>query len=726
MISSLTIKDVASFNSSAPVQIANLNKKVNLFFGLNGAGKSTIANFLQNQEDDAFKSCSINPAISPDIELFVYNQKYVENNFYQKQSQEGIFTVGEESKEVQLDLDNKNDELTKLNMSLSELQAKGKTLSDRKDSHFNTLKEAIWEEKKAIDKSPLRFCLKGYGTKDKFLSQVLESNGDISKKLEDLEKEIEGITDSSEKRIWKDPVFFDAIDVEQDELLSQKVIGSGDSYLSAFINELDNIDWVKKGKTYLDQEDKCPFCQQDLQENFKSELSKLFDQTYEKNIERLKSLHSSYSIAVDKIEAELSNDFFNLSYVTSHIELHSSIEAYISLLKANIKTLEYKINKPSTDVYLESTSGHLENLNEILSQIKDEAQQFNEKIDKKDTFIASVITQFWQVLNQKCQPAITLHQKTSEQLETELERLREQYKEVQSARQKVNEDISNLQDKAASIESSITQINCQLKSLGINSFHIESIPDQSGLYRLARNQGSTSDVYDSLSEGEKTLITFLYFVESCFGTNDKDNVISLENRIVVIDDPISSLSHNYVYDIASIIHHKVIADNFMQVFVLTHNLYFFHELLMLRQPNPGNNINDYNLFRVFKSNHSNVLPMKRNDLQNDYQTYWQIVKDCKNGLAQPNLLPNAIRNILEHYFNFIHKKEKLKQELEKLGEEETEFKPLFRYISREGHSDSINLFDTGAINTEKYIEKFEQVFEKLDHIDHFNKMITED
>ncbi|MCE6984472.1 hypothetical protein EI534_45415, partial [Pseudomonas frederiksbergensis] len=54
-------------------------------------------------------------------------------------------------------------------------------------------------------------------------------------------------------------------------------------------------------------------------------------------------------------------------------------------------------------------------------------------------------------------------------------------------------------------------------------------------------------------------------------------------RIVVIDDPISSLSHNYVYDVASLIRQHVLlpASRFKQVIVMTHNLFFFHELIKL-------------------------------------------------------------------------------------------------------------------------------------------------
>ncbi|WP_163471126.1 AAA family ATPase, partial [Klebsiella oxytoca] len=74
-------------------------------------------------------------------------------------------------------------------------------------------------------------------------------------------------------------------------------------------------------------------------------------------------------------------------------------------------------------------------------------------------------------------------------------------------------------------------------------------------------------VFRTLSEGEKTLISFLYFLEVCNGELDTASGTLKRDRIIVIHDPISSLSHNYVYDIASLIRRQVLIprDRFKQV-----------------------------------------------------------------------------------------------------------------------------------------------------------------
>ncbi|TOM54971.1 hypothetical protein CGH74_23945, partial [Vibrio parahaemolyticus] len=186
--------------------------------------------------------------------------------------------------------------------------------------------------------------------------------------------------------------------------------------------------------------------------------------------------------------------------------------------------------------------------------------------------------------------------------------------------------ITENQKKITNIDSSINNINQQLDELGIRSFKIVKAAEDQQRYKIVRPTGESDDVYNTLSEGEKTLISFLYFLECSSGSTNESSPVLLNNRIVVIDDPISSLSHNYVYDIAALIHHKVFNENFKQVFLLTHNLFFFHELLMLR--NASNKCPaGYKLYRVAKSQFSQVYDLKRDELQNDYQMYWQVVKD---------------------------------------------------------------------------------------------------
>ena len=128
------------------------------------------------------------------------------------------------------------------------------------------------------------------------------------------------------------------------------------------------------------------------------------------------------------------------------------------------------------------------------------------------------------------------------------------------------------------------------------------------------------------------------------------------------------------------------------------------------------------LFRILKNNKSTIIEMKGNEIQNDYQSYWQIIKDYQNNILLTNkaLLANSMRNILEHFFWFIEK-EKLKDSIKEL--DENKYNYFIRYIDRESHSDFTNICDMKEINSNIFMEAFREIFEKSWYISHYEKMI---
>ena len=105
-----------------------------------------------------------------------------------------------------------------------------------------------------------------------------------------------------------------------------------------------------------------------------------------------------------------------------------------------------------------------------------------------------------------------------------------------------------------------------------------------------------------MSEGEKTIITFLYFIELCLGvipeTNGKRRI-----KFIVIDDPISSLSLNYIYEISSLIRCRLIEkENDIKLVILTHNLFFLQEFLIYTKTKEREFKRDHSLNKIVKNN----------------------------------------------------------------------------------------------------------------------------
>ncbi len=100
MITSLIIKNVATYDSVNGIPIADL-KKVNFFFGFNGSGKSTIAKFLRNLSLDSsfqntyFSQCSNVGYNSANHQLLIFNEDFIEENFKRNQELKGVFTLNQ-------------------------------------------------------------------------------------------------------------------------------------------------------------------------------------------------------------------------------------------------------------------------------------------------------------------------------------------------------------------------------------------------------------------------------------------------------------------------------------------------------------------------------------------------------------------------------------------------------------------------------------------------------
>ena len=85
--------------------------------------------------------------------------------------------------------------------------------------------------------------------------------------------------------------------------------------------------------------------------------------------------------------------------------------------------------------------------------------------------------------------------------ESAVEKQRKQQRSIIAANQK---DVVN-------IDEAITHINNNLQSIGITDFHIVKCEGESA-YRISRAEEGEERVFNTLSEGEKMLISFLYFI----------------------------------------------------------------------------------------------------------------------------------------------------------------------------------------------------------------------
>ena len=118
-------------------------------------------------------------------------------------------------------------------------------------------------------------------------------------------------------------------------------------------------------------------------------------------------------------------------------------------------------------------------------------------------------------------------------------------------------------------------------------------------------------------------------------------------------------------------------------------------------------------------NGSQILEMKYEEIQNDYQSYWFLIKDDKQ---PPALIANCMRNIIEYFFNFIEKKD-LNNVFKKPELQKSKYQAFCRYINRESHSLGQNIFDFKEFNYTDFKEALGLVFKESGYKEHYDEMI---
>lgn len=276
----------------------------------------------------------------------------------------------------------------------------------------------------------------------------------------------------------------------------------------------------------------------------------------------------------------------------------------------------------------------------------------------------------------------------------------------------VEKEIAEAQQQTVNVDAAVGAINTGLLDLGINDFSVERYSQN--LYRVIRS-GYADDTFPTLSEGEKMIISFLYFCELCKGKSSVEDTQA--QRVVVIDDPISSLSHIFIFNIGQLIRSIFFrGDRFSQVIVLTHSLYFFYELT---DPDHDRRKKTQKLFRLSKPSSGSVIQeMKYEEIQNDYQAYWSVVNDKSQPAA---LIANCMRNIIEYFFNFVRKKD-LNNVFQMPDLQDNKYQAFCRYINRESHSLGQNIIDMKEFDYEIFREGLRLVFEKAGYPQHFGAM----
>jgi len=739
MIEKINLNCIATYTE--PVELDDL-REINFFYGGNGSGKTAISNLIANPED--YPSCHLTWQGSRKLKTVVYNEDFVTTTFYEKENLPGIFTLGEGAKDIEEEISKKTKELADLHVNVQQLENTISIKKKEKEENWNNFKDICWNDILQKYRNNFNNIFQScFNSKQKLAKKILEEAQSVKTAIKDIEElkrkysllfsedigVIESINTIPQELI-------DGIaEIENNQILKAKIIGKEDIDIAKLIHKLQNHDWVRQGKKYYDAsyDDKvdvyiCPFCQQKTSDQFRRQLEEYFDETYENQIQEINDLTECYTAYKNKIESLLSSlkDITANEYLGAlRNEISNMYKMLDQDISRNMSFLQNKKDKPSNEIVLEPVSNILIEINEIIEKINIIINNHNSIVENKEQEKNTFLLDIWKYFCNEISDQIQEYQKKINNID---KAIKEISKNIEYKRAEINvlsDEISTLHKQIKSVKPTVDAINNLLNYVGFKGFKLKPTDDDKH-YEIIRDHGESAK--KNLSEGERNFIIFLYFYHLIEGVNDPSQDI-LESKVIVFDDPVSSLDADVLFIVASLIkrllksiRHKE-HSSIKQVFILTHNVHFFREVSYISSRELQNKRNDTKYFIIRKSNNvSKIEGFECNPIKSTYQLLWD---EIKNDNVDCVCIQNAMRRIIEFYFNMLA----CINEEELLGHFEDKNERLIcQSLISWLHAGSHEIFDdlnySFDINVYRYKEIFKKIFEVTGHIEHYNMMMS--
>jgi wobble nucleotide-excising tRNase len=726
MIESIQISKVATY-SIVPEQLAALGQ-FNFLYGSNGSGKTTISRLIANE--GSYPSCKIVWKGGTKLEPLVYNCDFVEKNFNQSSVLKGVFTLGEKQGDAlasiaakKRELDSVNEDIVRLTHILQGPDALGGKTNELKLAE-DLLKAKCWAQKQKHD-AKLQGAFEGYrGVQEKFKAKILQeekSNKAVLKTLDDLEKRAETIFGSSHslENLVPEINMTELLVYEKSEILSKRIIGKDDVDIAAIIKKLGNSDWVKEGRGYFEiNDDICPFCQQTTASTFKQSLNEYFDETFLRDMAVISDLSNNYITEAARIKSHIASILLSPSRFLKSELLSAEMAILESKITVNTLRLTEKKKESSKIIELDSLENVLKTIDGLIQAANVLTAKHNETVNNISSEKAKLTAEVWKFVLNELQIDLATYASSNDSLSKAINSLSLQIKNKNESKALIESQIRLLEKEITSVQPTIDGINALLKSFGFQGFKIAKATDDTS-YRLLRVDGT--DARTTLSEGEKTFVTFLYFYHLLRGSASESGITT--NRIVVFDDPVSSLDSDILFIVSSLIKGlfedlKTGKGNIKQIFVLTHNVYFHKEITF----NPDRKKRGETFWVIRKLNDGSKIEQHlTNPIKTSYELLWADVRkpDKSNSSIQ-----NTLRRILENYFKILGDTDSDAICALFDGNEKLVCKSLFSWVNDGSHSAHDDLFialDTHTV--EAYLKVFRSIFEKSKHEAHYRMMM---
>lgn len=527
--------------------------------------------------------------------------------------------------------------------------------------------------------------------------------------------------------------YISVVEIENNGIWSKKVIGTADVEIAKLINRLNISDWVHEGKKHLEVNSNiCPFCQKEtIDDGFRKQIEMFFNESFASDINVIKSLKDTYNQQTQNIVSILDNIEIKEKQnqkTKLNLELFSSyIKTLYGQINLNKEQIDSKIKEPSRALELTSNENQLLLISQLIDTANNKIVEHNKIINNLSQEKSSLINLIWKFLIEDNKTLIDAFVKKDNGLQKGINNLEEQRNKLRVMYQTLDAEIKELNKKVTSIQPTIDEINKTLNTFGFNNFKIVPAINNENQYQIQRETGENA--ISTLSEGETTFITLLYFLQRIKGGDLPENVN--DKRVVVIDDPISSLDSNVLFIVSSLIK-EIIEDirndrgNIQQIIVLTHNVYFHKELtnLYLKKDEQGKLLNPYYWILRKNNNDSKIAYYEQEcPIKSSYDLLWKELREKANTSCVT--VQNIMRRIIESYFKTWggYDDRKILDKIDNPQEKEI-CRSLIYMINDGSHCVPDDLYvEQENELIDKYKNVFRLIFDKLGHIEHYNMMM---
>ncbi|MCB9867418.1 MAG: AAA family ATPase [Phycisphaerales bacterium] len=431
---------------------------------------------------------------------------------------------------------------------------------------------------------------------------------------------------------------------------------------------LDDVllqEWVRQGKMLHEgKRITCGFCGNALPADLWDRLDKHFSEESEALRVALQNLMKSIDEEISKASSLLqfdSKSFYD-AFADQVEDLKKNARAFIADYVRSLKRLresaEQRLASIFSPIPLPDISAPQSSHNEICKAyetLRSKNNAFTKSLSKRQSTSRRVLRQA-EVSSFLATIDYVNKQKEVNRLENAMKAKEGEFADAKQAVADAERVIAELRSKLRDERNGAEKVNQYLNhDFGHRSLRLEAIPaddDTEGQYRFEIRRDAK--IAHHLSEGERSLIAFCYFLARLDDTDTSGKPL-----IVWIDDPASNLDDNHAFFVYSLIRtHIAESPRCQQLIISTHNLSFLKYLYRLP---PAKEKQRCFLLVERKGNSSSIVAMPEylkhyvTEFHHLFQQIYRCATADLSAITDANdfyHFPNNVRRFLEMYLVF--------------------------------------------------------------------------